>query len=262
MRAETWTAPHRRFSRRAKGPSVDSPGQSEERAPRWSNAPNSISSNGAKPNAHLLVQITSNEPFQPPFGSDAPKRDVEDLPDRHRRKILNYWSQARYNRQPEGPCAKKQIRRAIRLPLPLLPDHAHAHVPRFRRRPRHAVSILQRNPWRLRRAPPHHAKAYRNFAEENRRQQAERIAAFREHIADVYKGRFPDRCHLVEMEPRRLMFDRHCGFAQSRMSSLARHLRHCRSSQPVTAKELFMRMVTLLFPTTSFKVRAYAEAQP
>jgi 3-methyl-2-oxobutanoate hydroxymethyltransferase len=49
--------------------------------------------------------------------------------------------------------------------------------------------------------PPRHAKAYRNFAEENRRLQAERIAAFGEYIADVKAGHFPERCHLVEMEP-------------------------------------------------------------
>jgi len=48
--------------------------------------------------------------------------------------------------------------------------------------------------------PPRHARAYRNFAEENRRLQAERIAAFGEYIADVKEGRFPERCHLVEME--------------------------------------------------------------
>lgn len=47
---------------------------------------------------------------------------------------------------------------------------------------------------------PRHAKAYRNFAEENRRLQAERIAAFREYIADVTEGRFPTRSHLVEMD--------------------------------------------------------------
>ena len=48
--------------------------------------------------------------------------------------------------------------------------------------------------------PPRHAKAYRNFAEENRRLQAERIAAFGEYVADVKEGRFPERGHLVEME--------------------------------------------------------------
>jgi len=48
--------------------------------------------------------------------------------------------------------------------------------------------------------PPRHAKAYRNFAAEHRRLQQERIAAFREYIADVHEGRFPERSHLVEME--------------------------------------------------------------
>ena len=48
--------------------------------------------------------------------------------------------------------------------------------------------------------PPRHAKAYRNFLAEHRRLQSERIAAFREYIADVNEGRFPERSHLVEME--------------------------------------------------------------
>ncbi|MBL9136624.1 MAG: 3-methyl-2-oxobutanoate hydroxymethyltransferase [Verrucomicrobiales bacterium] len=48
--------------------------------------------------------------------------------------------------------------------------------------------------------PPRHAKAYRNFVEEHRRLQQERVAAFGEYIADVQEGRFPQRCHLVEME--------------------------------------------------------------
>ncbi len=48
--------------------------------------------------------------------------------------------------------------------------------------------------------PPRHAKAYRNFAAEHRRLQDERIAAFREYIADVQDGRFPERSHLVEMD--------------------------------------------------------------
>ncbi len=47
---------------------------------------------------------------------------------------------------------------------------------------------------------PRHAKAYRNFAAEHRRLQQERLAAFREYIADVNEGRFPERGHLVEME--------------------------------------------------------------
>lgn len=48
--------------------------------------------------------------------------------------------------------------------------------------------------------PPRHAKAYRNFAAEHRRLQQERLAAFREYVADVQEGRFPERGHLVEME--------------------------------------------------------------
>jgi 3-methyl-2-oxobutanoate hydroxymethyltransferase len=47
---------------------------------------------------------------------------------------------------------------------------------------------------------PRHAKAYRNFAEEHRRLQRERIAAFSEYISDVQQGRFPESAHLVEME--------------------------------------------------------------
>jgi len=47
---------------------------------------------------------------------------------------------------------------------------------------------------------PRHAKAYRNFVEEKRRLQRERIAAFGEYIADVKENRFPERSHLVEME--------------------------------------------------------------
>jgi len=48
--------------------------------------------------------------------------------------------------------------------------------------------------------PPRHARAYRNFAAEHRRLQQERLAAFREYIADVHEARFPERSHLVEME--------------------------------------------------------------
>ena len=47
---------------------------------------------------------------------------------------------------------------------------------------------------------PRHAKAYRNFLEENRRLQNERIAAFGEYIADVREGRFPEVGNLVEMD--------------------------------------------------------------
>jgi 3-methyl-2-oxobutanoate hydroxymethyltransferase len=52
--------------------------------------------------------------------------------------------------------------------------------------------------------PPRHAKAYRNFAAEHQRLQQERIAAFREYIADVQEGRFPEQGNLVEMEAARL----------------------------------------------------------
>ena len=48
--------------------------------------------------------------------------------------------------------------------------------------------------------PPRHAKTYRNFLEEHRRLQRERIAAFSEYIADVKTGRFPEPSHLVEMD--------------------------------------------------------------
>lgn len=51
---------------------------------------------------------------------------------------------------------------------------------------------------------PRHAKAYRNFLAEYRRLQDERIAAFREYVADVKDGRFPERAHLVEMDESRL----------------------------------------------------------
>jgi 3-methyl-2-oxobutanoate hydroxymethyltransferase len=51
---------------------------------------------------------------------------------------------------------------------------------------------------------PRHAKSYRNFAEEHRRLQRERIAAFGEYIADVKSGRFPARSNLVEMDEKLL----------------------------------------------------------
>jgi 3-methyl-2-oxobutanoate hydroxymethyltransferase len=47
---------------------------------------------------------------------------------------------------------------------------------------------------------PRHAKAYRNFAEEYRRLQRERVAAFSEFIADVKSRRFPEARHLIEMD--------------------------------------------------------------
>ncbi|MEQ2009260.1 MAG: 3-methyl-2-oxobutanoate hydroxymethyltransferase [Limisphaerales bacterium] len=47
---------------------------------------------------------------------------------------------------------------------------------------------------------PRHAKAYRNFLEEHRRLQRERVAAFGEYIADVKEGRFPGPRHLIELD--------------------------------------------------------------
>lgn len=47
---------------------------------------------------------------------------------------------------------------------------------------------------------PRHAKAYRNFLAENRRLQQERVAAFKEYVADVKDGKFPERSHLIEMD--------------------------------------------------------------
>ena len=46
---------------------------------------------------------------------------------------------------------------------------------------------------------PRHAKTYRNFAAEYARLQAERIAAFREYIADVNAAAYPERHHNVSM---------------------------------------------------------------
>jgi 3-methyl-2-oxobutanoate hydroxymethyltransferase len=46
---------------------------------------------------------------------------------------------------------------------------------------------------------PRHAKTYRNFAAEYARLQAERIAAFREYVADVNAGVYPDAQHNVGM---------------------------------------------------------------
>ncbi len=44
---------------------------------------------------------------------------------------------------------------------------------------------------------PRHAKVYRNFRAELDRLQQERIAAFREFIADVESGAYPEEKHLV-----------------------------------------------------------------
>jgi 3-methyl-2-oxobutanoate hydroxymethyltransferase len=49
--------------------------------------------------------------------------------------------------------------------------------------------------------PPRHAKTYRNFAAEYQRLQQERIAAFKEYIADVDEGRFPQTGNLIHSDP-------------------------------------------------------------
>jgi 3-methyl-2-oxobutanoate hydroxymethyltransferase len=47
---------------------------------------------------------------------------------------------------------------------------------------------------------PRHSKVYRNFAAEFDRLQAERVAAFREFVADVESKAFPDDRHVVHMD--------------------------------------------------------------
>ena len=47
---------------------------------------------------------------------------------------------------------------------------------------------------------PRHSKVYRNFAAEYDRLQAERVAAFKEFVADVQTGAFPSDDYLVRME--------------------------------------------------------------
>jgi 3-methyl-2-oxobutanoate hydroxymethyltransferase len=47
---------------------------------------------------------------------------------------------------------------------------------------------------------PRHAKAYRNFRQEYKRLQDERISAFKEYAADVVKGNFPAPGNLVSMD--------------------------------------------------------------
>lgn len=46
---------------------------------------------------------------------------------------------------------------------------------------------------------PRHSKVYRDFAAEFDRLQGERVAAFREFIADVETGAYPEEKHLVRM---------------------------------------------------------------
>ncbi len=51
---------------------------------------------------------------------------------------------------------------------------------------------------------PRHSKVYRNFAAEYDRLQGERIAAFREFVADVDSGTFPEDRHVLRMDPAEL----------------------------------------------------------
>jgi 3-methyl-2-oxobutanoate hydroxymethyltransferase len=63
-----------------------------------------------------------------------------------------------------------------------------------------AEDILGENKTRL----PRHAKAYRNFAAEYERLQAERVKAFAEFRDDVASGAFPEDSHVVRMAPSEL----------------------------------------------------------
>jgi 3-methyl-2-oxobutanoate hydroxymethyltransferase len=47
---------------------------------------------------------------------------------------------------------------------------------------------------------PRHAKAYRNFLKEYQRLQTERIAAFKEYVADVTSGQFPQAGNLINID--------------------------------------------------------------
>ena len=47
---------------------------------------------------------------------------------------------------------------------------------------------------------PRHAKTYRNFAAERDRLQKERVAAYREYIADVTTGGFPEASQIVDVD--------------------------------------------------------------
>ena len=59
---------------------------------------------------------------------------------------------------------------------------------------------------------PRHSKVYRNFAAEFDRLQNERVAAFKEFVADVESGAFPQARHLVRMDPKELeLFRRELG---------------------------------------------------
>jgi 3-methyl-2-oxobutanoate hydroxymethyltransferase len=47
---------------------------------------------------------------------------------------------------------------------------------------------------------PRHAKTYRNFAAERDRLHQERVAAYREYMADVASGAFPEARHIVTID--------------------------------------------------------------
>ena len=47
---------------------------------------------------------------------------------------------------------------------------------------------------------PRHAKTYRNFAAERDKLQAGRVAAYKEYIADVTSGAFPEAGHVVSID--------------------------------------------------------------
>ena len=47
---------------------------------------------------------------------------------------------------------------------------------------------------------PRHAKTYQNFAAERDKLQAERVAAYKEYIADVTSGAFPEAGHVVSID--------------------------------------------------------------
>ena len=49
---------------------------------------------------------------------------------------------------------------------------------------------------------PRHSKVYRNFAAEYDKLQQERIAAFKEYVADVESSAFPEQKHVVTMDPK------------------------------------------------------------
>ena len=51
---------------------------------------------------------------------------------------------------------------------------------------------------------PRHAKSYRNFSQEFKRLQEERVNAFQEFYNDVQDGIFPDKKNIVEIDEKEL----------------------------------------------------------